>query len=64
MRFNMKWSELIRIAKEHGYEFVGHGKKHDKYRNPETGDRLLVERHTNQEIRPGLYQAPKKRIGF
>ncbi|MDE5644031.1 MAG: type II toxin-antitoxin system HicA family toxin [Muribaculaceae bacterium] len=60
----MKWSELIKIAEAHGYKFVGHGKKHDRYRNPETGDTIMVERHGSQEIRKGLYLSLKKRIGF
>lgn len=64
MTLIMKWSELIKIAEAHGYEFVGHGKKHDRYRNPETGDTIMVERHGSQEIRKGLYNSLKKRIGF
>lgn len=33
----MKWKELIKIAEAHGYKFESHGKKHDRYVNPETG---------------------------
>lgn len=39
---DMKWKELIKIAEEHGYRFDGHGKKHDRYINPETGDMIMV----------------------
>lgn len=35
----MKWKELIKIAEAHGYKFESHGKKHDRYVNPETGKR-------------------------
>lgn len=62
--FDMKWKELIKIAEAHGYQFDGHGKKHDRYINPTTGDIIMVERHGSQEIRKGLMMALKKRIGF
>lgn len=60
----MKWKELIKIAEAHGYEFAGHGKKHDKYYNPTTGDFILIERHGSQEVRKGLMMKLKKQIGF
>ena len=60
----MKWSELIKIATAKGYKFYAHGKKHDIYVNETTGERLIVERHGNQEIRKGLMNALKKQIGF
>ena len=60
----MKWAELIKIAKEHGYRFVAHGKKHDFYFNDETKEKLIVERHGSQEIRKGLMKDLKKKIGF
>lgn len=59
----MKWSELIKIAVEKGYRFYAHGKKHDIYVN-DKGERLIVERHSSQEIRPGLMKNLKKQIGF
>lgn len=62
--YEMKWKELIKIAEDHGYQLVKHGKKHDRYYNPETGDEILMERHGSQEVRKGLMMALKKRIGF
>lgn len=62
--FDMKWKELIKIAEAHGYQFKSHGKKHDRYYNPEKDDEILVERHGSQEVRKGLLMALKKRIGF
>lgn len=62
--FDMKWKELIKIAEAHGYRLVKHGKKHDRYYNPETGDEILIERHGSQEVRNGLMMSLKKRIGF
>lgn len=60
----MTWRELKRIAEAHGYKLVSHGKKHDKYENPETGSRIQIERHWSQELRNGLLNALKKEIGF
>ena len=60
----MKWKELKIIAEAQGYSFVSHGKKHDKYENPLTGSRILLERHWSQEIRPGLLNKLRKEIGF
>lgn len=60
----MKWSELKFKAEANGYKFVSHGKKHDKYENPKTGSKILIERHWSQEIRPGLLKVLKKEIGF
>ncbi len=60
----MKWKELIKIAEAHGYRLVKHGKKHDRYYNPETDDDILIERHGSQEVRKGLMLALKKKIGF
>lgn len=60
----MKWKELIKLAEAHGYQFLKHGKKHDRYYNPKTGDEILVERHGSQEVRDGLLKSLKKRIGF
>lgn len=36
--FDMKWKELIKIAEAHGFQFESHGKKHDRYVNPKTGE--------------------------
>lgn len=60
----MKWKELKIIAEKYGFEFVSHGKKHDKYRNPDTKKVIMLERHWSQEVRPGLLNNLKKVIGF
>lgn len=60
----MNWAELIRIAEEHGYEFMKHGGNHDFYYNKEKQDILVVERHKSQEVRKGLMFKLKKQIGF
>lgn len=58
----MKWRELIKIATEKGYRLYAHGKKHDIYVN-DKGERLIVERHGSQEIRPGLMKCILKQLG-
>lgn len=60
----MTWKELETIARAHGYKFVSHGKKHDKYVNAEKGSIIQIERHWSQEVRKGLLNALKKEIGF
>lgn len=59
----MKWNEIVRIATEKGYRLHAHGKKHDIYVN-DNGERLVVERHGSQEIRPGLMNALKRQLGI
>lgn len=59
----MTWKELERMAVERGYEFVKHGGKHDIYKNPQTGSRIMIERHWSQEVRPGLMRALLKEMG-
>lgn len=46
----MKWKELIKIAEAHGYRLVKHGKKHDRYYNPEKDDEIIVERHGHKRF--------------
>lgn len=60
----MTWRELKIKAEANGFIFVSHGKKHDKYENPASGKRILIERHWSQEVRPGLLKELKKVIGF
>lgn len=60
----MNWNELKRLAIKHGFEFAGHGKKHDFYLNKKTGKMLQIERHWSQEVRKGLLMKLKKEIGF
>lgn len=60
----MKWREIKNIAELHGFKFVSHGKKHDKYFNPTTQQLIYIERHWSQEVRVGLLKDLKKKIGF
>lgn len=60
----MNWNDIRRIAISRGYTFERHGSSHDIYRNEQTGDRLLIERHWSQEVRRGLLNALRKKLNF
>ena len=59
----MNWNEIKRLVVSKGYKFEKHGKKHDHYRNPDTKDLVLIERHWAQEVRPGLMKKILGQIG-
>lgn len=58
----MKWSELKKLAVDHGFQFIAHRKKHDEYYNPRTGITIMIERHGSQEVRKGLMMRLKRQI--
>ncbi len=62
----MKWSELRKIAEDHGWYLAQHGAKHDKYLHPNRSkdDVLLLGRHGKEEIKNGTFYKLKKQIGF
>jgi predicted RNA binding protein YcfA (HicA-like mRNA interferase family) len=45
----LKRKELIRIIQENGCVFVRHGGNHDWYKNPQSGVRQPIARHTEIE---------------
>ena len=50
----MTWSELRRIAIDNGWTFYRHGGNHDVYKKNGKRKNLVIERHWNQEVRPGM----------
>ena len=54
---------MKRLVVSKGYEFEKKGKKHDLYRNPDTKDLVLIERHWSQEVRPGLMKKILSQVG-
>lgn len=58
----MTWKELERIAKQHGFRFDKHRRKHDEYYNESNGKRILIERHWSQEIKPGIMKSLLREI--
>ena len=60
----MKVSEFVRQLKKQGIVFEEHGKKHDKYVNPQTGQSARLPRHQSQEIRTGTKEQILKDLGL
>nr|DAP81686.1 MAG TPA: hypothetical protein [Caudoviricetes sp.] len=46
----MKYSELIRILIRNGCELKRHGKEHDVWANPKTGNFIAIPRHNSKEV--------------
>lgn len=59
----MKTSELLKLLKQNGIEFVAHGKRHDIYRSPITGESFPVPRHKD-EIAKGTLHSILKSAGL
>ena len=59
----MKLSELIKLLKDKGVEFLSHGKKHDRYINRATGTIIIVPRHA-KEIPKGTAEKILKDAGI
>ena len=59
----MKTSELLKLLKQNGIKFVEHGKRHDIYRSPITGESFPVPRHKG-EIAKGTLGSILKSAGL
>ena len=59
----MTWGELLRIAKKCKAKFKRHGRKHDIYETLD-GERIEIERHWNQEAKPGIAADILKKLGY
>jgi hypothetical protein len=57
----VKRQAFIRELEQAGCEFVRHGKRHDVYRNPATGQQAPVPRHC--EVADSLCEAIRKQLG-
>jgi len=60
----MKWSELKKLAEQNGWQLLRHGANHDIYEHPEKTERLIVGRHSSEEIKKGLMKKLIKQIGI
>lgn len=58
----MKRRELIAELERRGCVFHRHGKRHDIYRNPQTGGKAPVPRHT--EIKETLVRLIRRQLGL
>ncbi len=59
----MKTSELKKLLKKNGIEFIAHGSNHDIYRSPITNKTFTVPRHA-KEIKTGTLNSILKQAGI
>ena len=55
---------MVRYIKSKGGKFKKHGKRHDTYYNPETGDETQIPRHLKEELKKGTAERILKDLGF
>ena len=60
----MKYSELKKILKKNGCEFISEGKRHEMWYSPITGNQFPVSRHNSQDVASGTFQAIMKQAGI
>lgn len=60
----MKVSELIKLLKKNGCYIVRHGKKHDIWFSPLTGNQFPVPRHPSQDVKKGTLASIKGVAGI
>jgi predicted RNA binding protein YcfA (HicA-like mRNA interferase family) len=60
----MTISELLKILKENGIILAEHGKKHDKYYSPITGNTFPISRDKKQDVGQDLLNKIKKQAGL
>ena len=60
----MTIAEFTRFLKSQGIVIKAHGKKHDVYTNPATGDIAQIPRHQSQEIKAGTKDMILKDLGL
>lgn len=60
----MKTSELVKILKKGGCYIIRHGKRHDIWYSPKTGNKLEVDRHGSKEIATGTANTILKDAGL
>jgi len=60
----MTVGEFIRQLNKQGIRFKEHGKKHDVYINPVTGEKAQLPRHQSQEIKNGTKNQILKDLGL
>lgn len=59
----MKTSELLKLFRREGIEFVEHGKRHDIYYSPKTNKKFPVPLHKD-EIKTGTLNSILKDAGL
>ncbi len=60
----MRTNEFKKLLRVHGCYFVSHGKRHDKWYSPVSGNYFMLPRHDGQEIPKGTLEVIKKQAGI
>lgn len=60
----MKTSELTKILRKGGCQFVEHRGEHDLWYSPTTGKEFMVPRHPSKEIPTGTANKIKRDAGL
>lgn len=60
----MKTSELVKLMQVAGCKFINHGKRHDIWINPVTGEYIIVPRHGSKEVPKGTERDILKKAGI
>ena len=58
----MKINEFIRLLSKAGCEIEDHGKKHDRWYSPITGQSDMLPRHVTKDLGKGLEQRLRKTL--
>ena len=54
---------LAKVAEECGWIFVSQNGSHAKYRNPITGDMVIIPMHGSHDLRAGLQKRLMRDLG-
>ena len=60
----MKYSELKKLLRKEGCRFDHHGKRHDMWYSPKTGQTFPVGRHDSEDVKPGTLDNILKAAGL
>lgn len=59
----MKQSELLKLLRKNNIRLIEHGKRHDIYYSPITGNKVIVPRHS-KEVPVGTARSILKEAGI
>lgn len=60
----MTTAEHVRLLKRHGCTLIKHSARHDRYFSPITGKKIMVGRHSSEEVPTGTVRQILKDAGI
>lgn len=60
----MKTTELVKLLKQNGCQFVGSRKKHDMWYSPHSDSVVMIPRHGAKEVPSGTLDGMLKQAGL